>query len=748
MTCIFVFAMPPAFSQVVLCEDAFDLGQDFIFCGTSQEVTLTAQSPWEILNLDWELGPGVQLLDDSTANYTGTQSSFIIANVDLRSPNLIVNGDFSAGNTGFTSGMNHSPAFLILSGTYAVAPNPVPLNGGFAPCSDHTSGSGNMFIGNGSIFPNQNVWCQTIPVEPGATYDLSFWTASITAFSLSEMVFRIDGVNTGPVITPGPAFCEWLEGSVAWTAGMQNSVDVCIRNLRGANNGNDFVLDDISMIRECSTSDTVTITVQPISETWVDTILCPGESIVVGGMLYSADIQDTLVFIDQAGCDSIIYLSLLVLDPQLQASVSGPLTCLNNTVTLNATSPLGNIGLATYQWYGPDGLPLPGGNQAIVVVDIPGTYRVEWIYDTPQGSCLVETTVTVEDIRDIPVFDLGPDLFLICLNPTAIVDAATILGPGNWQFEWFQIMAGMETSLSSQASFLFDESGTFILEVLNVANGCMARDTLMVSVDLEGPQELMFEVTPPFCNPATGVAEIIDVLGGSFPYTIEILPSGSGMMVADGLFEGIQPGNYTWLVTDINGCTLVVPFTMPATIAPTFTLPSGLSGQGGIPLEVVPILSFPDSLVLSYSWQSEAFDLSCEDCSNVFVTGYNQGTLALCITTVGGCQLCELITLDFPFEGGMFIPTAFSPNEDGINDVFRPFFTPGYVREFNAFQIYDRWGGLIYEWRGGLDLAEIPFWDGKVNGRVIDSGVYVFVLEYERTDRSMILERGEIQLID
>ena len=107
-----------------------------------------------------------------------------------------------------------------------------------------------------------------------------------------------------------------------------------------------------------------------------------------------------------------------------------------------------------------------------------------------------------------------------------------------------------------------------------------------------------------------------------------------------------------------------------------------------------------------------------------------------------------MTTLDFPFEGSMYIPTAFSPNEDGINDVFRPFFTPGYVRKFNVLQIYDRWGGLQYEWQGGLDTSEIPGWDGKVNGRVIDSGLYVFVMEYERTDRSIIIEKGEIMLID
>jgi gliding motility-associated-like protein len=69
----------------------------------------------------------------------------------------------------------------------------------------------------------------------------------------------------------------------------------------------------------------------------------------------------------------------------------------------------------------------------------------------------------------------------------------------------------------------------------------------------------------------------------------------------------------------------------------------------------------------------------------------------------------------------VFIPDAFSPNGDGINDVFRLY--PNYVN-FHLLQIYNRWGGLVYE-----STDPDPFWDGKFNGRQVEIGMYIYIVK-------------------
>jgi gliding motility-associated-like protein len=72
---------------------------------------------------------------------------------------------------------------------------------------------------------------------------------------------------------------------------------------------------------------------------------------------------------------------------------------------------------------------------------------------------------------------------------------------------------------------------------------------------------------------------------------------------------------------------------------------------------------------------------------------------------------------------GIFIPNAFTPNGDGVNDYWRiPFLDPGLGAEVNVF---NRWGQLVYH-----SSASTVSWDGKLNGHPQASGVYVYVINF------------------
>jgi hypothetical protein len=102
------------------------------------------------------------------------------------SPNLVVNGDFEAGNTGFSSayiyGTGGTYGLLSSEGQYAIATSPNATHMNFSDCVDHTpTGVGNMLVANGSGTPNTSVWCQSISVDPNTNY--LFWAKEYIVFA-------------------------------------------------------------------------------------------------------------------------------------------------------------------------------------------------------------------------------------------------------------------------------------------------------------------------------------------------------------------------------------------------------------------------------------------------------------------------------------------------------------------------------------------------------------------------------------
>src|SRR5262249_9477766 len=92
--------------------------------------------------------------------------------------NLLLNGDFEAGNTGFTSDYTYSPGDISPEGTYNIVRNPHDSHPGGASFGDHTSGTGLMLAANGASNTNLVVWRQSVAVVPNTTYEFSGWGAS------------------------------------------------------------------------------------------------------------------------------------------------------------------------------------------------------------------------------------------------------------------------------------------------------------------------------------------------------------------------------------------------------------------------------------------------------------------------------------------------------------------------------------------------------------------------------------------
>lgn len=106
-----------------------------------------------------------------------------------------------------------------------------------------------------------------------------------------------------------------------------------------------------------------------------------------------------------------------------------------------------------------------------------------------------------------------------------------------------------------------------------------------------------------------------------------------------------------------------------------------------------------------------------------------------------GCVALDSILIWVVSYGQIFVPNAFSPNGDGINDVLMPRIV-GYSK-INYFHIFNRYGQQVYT----STNDNYPAWDGKYNGQVGDVGAYFWVINVTSADGTKVTKKGDITLI-
>ncbi|GAA4103344.1 hypothetical protein [Mucilaginibacter panaciglaebae] len=219
-------------------------------CGNS--TTLTTSTVPGYSNPIWNDGTtGTSLNVTSSGDYwwqvTGTS--------------VVTNGDFSAATTnattrGFTSSYTYKSSsstcnscccgILSLEGTYTINTDPHNIHTNFTSMGDHTTGTGQMLIVNGSATANVTVWTQSINVQPNTDYVFSAWATSVNPQNPAQLQFSIDGVPLGSTINPTSVDGNWQYFTTTWNSGNHSgSLPIALVNQNIATSGNDFAVDDI-----------------------------------------------------------------------------------------------------------------------------------------------------------------------------------------------------------------------------------------------------------------------------------------------------------------------------------------------------------------------------------------------------------------------------------------------------------------------------------------------------------------------
>ena len=228
---------------------AVDVVRDTLYACAGDSVTLEALGAGPFL---WT--PSASVSCDTcavTRARVGSAAASITVSTQSGAVQPAVNGNFSAGNTGFTSQYTNNQFSIWNEGTYAIGPNPNAVHANFGTWGDHTTGTGNYMIVNGSVLPNRTVWQQTVTFPPGAQVSMTYWVLSL-ALPPGSLRVMVNGSQAGTAQAAPSTVGTWSQRTQTFTAPANGVCTIALQAVTTAGSGNDFGLDDISFDYSCT----------------------------------------------------------------------------------------------------------------------------------------------------------------------------------------------------------------------------------------------------------------------------------------------------------------------------------------------------------------------------------------------------------------------------------------------------------------------------------------------------------------
>ena len=141
---------------------------------------------------------------------------------------------------------------------------------------------------------------------------------------------------------------------------------------------------------------------------------------------------------------------------------------------------------------------------------------------------------------------------------------------------------------------------------------------------------------------------------------------------------------------------------------------------------------------LSYSWTPEDY-LDCPDCPNPISTPEIDMEYVLWVTDENGCISSDTVWVFINSKTNLYVPNAFSPDNDGFNDEFKVY---GNNIEALNLVVYDRWGEIVFQ-----SNSQQIGWDGTFKGEALNNATFVYLLKVRTAEGEDIIQKGNINLL-
>ena len=372
-----------------------------------------------------------------------------------------------------------------------------------------------------------------------------------------------------------------------------------------------------------------------------------------------------------------------------------------------------------------------------------GTYTFLYTLSLSDVCPISEATVTVI-LEDSPRADAGPDQVLSCnIGMVSLGGPNTSEGPGI-SYLWSSPTPGVVISNPTARMIEVAQPGTFVLTVTN-DTGCSGTDEVVVITDFDAPVAQV-EVKPISCfQSGDGSILVTAVSGGRPPYEFSL---NGGPFGAQQLFAGLGAREHVLVIRDQNGCFSEMTFVLEEPEELVVHIRTNLPGPGnliqlGDSVRLEAVLPAGVSLDTIF-WTPDSVS---QNAPSIWVRPTAATLYSVTVIDRNGCRAEDRITIFVESRRRVFIPNAFSPNDDGINDVLAIFADPGQVQQVRSFLVFNRWGETMFELYNFQPNAPSLGWNGRHRDQVMNPGVYVYFAEIEFTDGEIIVYKGEVTLV-
>lgn len=273
----------------------------------------------------------------------------------------------------------------------------------------------------------------------------------------------------------------------------------------------------------------------------------------------------------------------------------------------------------------------------------------------------------------------------------------------------------------NDASFKDLSASAYTITITDDA-GCSLQKQATVQ-PIAGPEKLWFTKKEAYCGLPAGALMIDSVSSGSAPLFFSI---NNSPFTKQTEYNNIPPGENTIIVKDNFGCTLKETFVinqspeLQIAISPKDTT---VCATQRVDFKAT-LLSNNSSL--RYLWNNQprttrnTFNTAIISDTKVTVQATDKNGCTAFDTAVVRAQYCDTL-----FAHCVLFPSAFSPNRDGLNDLFGPHIGHCEIKKYKMI-IYNRWGQMMFQTTNASQR-----WNGEINGYVQETGTYIFNCVWE-----------------
>ena len=423
---------------------------------------------------------------------------------------------------------------------------------------------------------------------------------------------------------------------------------------------------------------------------------------------------------DAAGC--IFNFTFTLAQPTVVTAlaVNGVASCANNDGTITVTA---NGGTPAYQYSINNGVSYQSSN---IFTNVPvGNYSNIRVKDA--NGCIATASAVVV-LNDTMRLELGADS-TICFG-----SRITLLPQTNPQTDTFRWTPRAGLDYDTAKNPIASPTDTIKYYLLAKWGICQRRDSITIKVLHKPVADAGRDTTVCYKTNALLIGNATN-LSGTVNYQWSPPDSLNTPNAPTTIARIDTTRKFILTVTDNYGCNFTVLDSVWVTMMPPLVVFAGNDTNA--------ILGRPHQLLGSggsnYVW-SPAGPLNNPFIANPLATLYNDTYFTVVVTDAIGCTASDGVFIKV-YEGpNYYVPNAFSPNGDGLNDVFRPI--PVGIKSTEFFRVFDRYGKLVFQTNKWLEG-----WDGMFKGKQALEGTYVWTIKGMDKNGRVIEMKGTVILV-